>query len=128
MTLDLKIAFLLSFFALWAVLGSLPWLVAAVARRGQGAGLALPMALGGSWAGGVLVPFLGADDAAGFLVSLATCAVGGLVSSEAGFFLARHMGEAGNRQVENVDDGDGNNKRGADGSDLPVHHVGSRPL
>lgn len=110
MTLDLKIAFLLFFFGLWSFLGILPWLVVAIARRGHGALLALPLALAGGCAGGVVLPLLGADDARGFLVSLGTATAGGFAFSQIVFRLMRSPLEPSQEEK--------------DGKSITVHHVG----
>ena len=91
MTFEVRLAFLLAFFALWALLGFLPWTVAAVARRGRDVLPALPLALAGGAAGGVLVPTVGADDARGFLISLPTAFLGGALLSAFGVWLAMRL-------------------------------------
>lgn len=91
MTFEARLAFLLGFFALWAILGFLPWLVAAVVRRGRGVLLALPLAVAGGAAGGVLVPAVGARDERGFLISLATAFIGGALLSLLGVLLAARL-------------------------------------
>lgn len=110
MPLDLKVIFLLIFFGLWAALGLLPWLVAAVVRRGRGAALALPLAVAGGCAGGVLVPLLGANDARGFLISLGAALGGALLASQLGFRLA-------GRAVVQA-------QKERDGEGVTIHHVG----
>ena len=89
MTFEVRLAFLLGFFIIWCFLGMLPWLVVAIVRRGRGVILALPLALAGGAAGGVLVPALGTDDAAGFLISLGAAMAGGLLASLIGVLLMR---------------------------------------
>lgn len=88
MTFEARLAFLLGFFALWAILGFLPWLIAAVVRSGRGVLLALPLAVAGGAAGGVLVPAAGVRDERGFLISLATAFIGGVLLSAIGILLA----------------------------------------
>jgi hypothetical protein len=88
MTFEVRLAFLLAFFALWTLLGFLPWTIAAVVRRGRDVLPALPLAIAGGAAGGVLVPTVGADDARSFLVSLATSFLGGAFLSVLGIWLA----------------------------------------
>lgn len=94
MTLEVRIAFLLFFFALWCLLGFLPWTVAALLRRGRDVLLALPLALTGGAAAGVLVPLLGLRDALGFLVSLPAALGGGAIATAAGVALALRLGAA----------------------------------
>src|SRR5207253_279277 len=84
MTSEARVAFVLFFFAVWCFMGLIPWAVAAVVARGRGALTALPMALAGACAAGVAVPLIGADDFAGFLLSLATAFFAGAVASAAG--------------------------------------------
>lgn len=91
MTFEARLAFILLFFALWCFLGLIPWAVAAVMVRGRGALLALPLALTGAAASGVLVPVIGLRDATGFLVSLPVAAIGGALGSVAGIAIARRM-------------------------------------
>ena len=75
---------------LWAACGLLPWCVALVAKRGEGAFTSLPLAIIGGMAGGLLVAAI-AKDVVGFAVSIpaalivggiATVAVGPLVRSD----------------------------------------------
>ena len=74
---------------LWAVLGTVCWLAATVARRGRGVLPALPLATLGGLAGGLLVPALGRRDGVGLLVSLLAAVVGGLLFAAAGLRLGR---------------------------------------
>lgn len=114
MTLDLKMAFLLFFFGTWAFLGLIPWLATAVYHRGRGALLALPIVIAGSCATGVIVPLLGSDDSAGFLISLGTAFAGGIIFSLIGFYLARSLSSKSS-EVTN-------------GERITVHHVGPKTL
>ncbi len=91
MTFEVRLAFLLGFFAVWTFLGVLPWLIVATWRHGRGVILALPLAMAGGAAGGVLVPFLGADDVRGFLLSLFTASLGGALACLLGVYLARGL-------------------------------------
>ena len=91
MTFEVRLAFLLAFFLIWTFLGFVPWLVIAIARRGRGVILALPLAIAGGAAGGVIVPFAGADDARGFLISLASAFSAGLLASLAGVYLGKDL-------------------------------------
>lgn len=74
---------------LWAALGIVWWLVAAVLRRGQGTLAALPLAAVGGMAGGLLVPALGRRDGVGLALSLVAAVVGGIVLTAAGLRLGR---------------------------------------
>ena len=91
MTLEARLAFILFFFALWCALGLIPWALAAVVSRGRGALPALPLALAGAAAAGVLVPLVGLRDATGFLISLATAFAGGAIASILGAALGRRL-------------------------------------
>ncbi len=91
MTFEVRLAFLLGFFAIWTFLGMLPWLVVAIVRRVRGVILALPLAQAGGAAGGVLIPFLGADNVRGFLLSLFTAGLGGALACLLGVYLARGL-------------------------------------
>lgn len=91
MTTEARVAFLLFFFALWCFLGLFPWAAAAVLTRGRGALLALPLAMAGAAAGGVLIPALGLRDATGFFISLPAALTGSAIASAAGIALARRI-------------------------------------
>lgn len=91
MTLEARLAFVLFFFALWCGLALLPWAAAAVISRGRGALAALPLALAGGAAGGVLVPLLGLRDATGFLLSVPAALLAASLASAAGVALGRRL-------------------------------------
>ncbi len=88
---EARLAFVLFFFLCWSVVGLFPWVVSAVAVRGRGSLLALPLALAGACAAGVLVPALGQRDFAGFWLSLLTAAAGGTAGSIAGVAFYRRL-------------------------------------
>jgi uncharacterized membrane protein YeaQ/YmgE (transglycosylase-associated protein family) len=94
MTIEARIAFIAFFLICWSLLGLIPWALAAVWRRGRGAILALPLALTGACAGGVLVPFLGRRDLTGFLISLLTALIGSGAASAAGIAVSRRISAA----------------------------------
>jgi uncharacterized membrane protein YeaQ/YmgE (transglycosylase-associated protein family) len=94
MTIEARLAFIAFFLICWSLLGLIPWALAAVWRRGGGAILALPLALAGACAGGVLVPFLGRRDLTGFLISLLTALVGSGVASAAAIAFSRRISAA----------------------------------
>jgi hypothetical protein len=94
MTIEARLAFIAFFLICWSLLGLIPWALAAVWRRGRGAILALPLALAGACAGGVLVPFLGRRDLTGFLISLLTALIGSGAASAAGIALSRRISAA----------------------------------
>jgi hypothetical protein len=86
-TVEARAAFLAFFFVVWALLGLLPWVAAALWRRGRGVLLALPLALLAGAAGGVAVPLAGADDARGFLFSLGAALLAGGLATALGVWL-----------------------------------------
>ena len=61
---------LLGILALWGAVALVPWYVALIARRGRGAFVALPIAIGAGIGAGALTPALGGKDAYGFAISL----------------------------------------------------------
>jgi hypothetical protein len=69
--------FLTLFFLTWTIEGGLVWLGWSIRRRAYGAIWALPFALLGGAAGGVLVPVLGLDNGVGVGVSTLTAPLGG---------------------------------------------------
>ncbi len=79
--------FLALFFLAWVVLGGLPWLAWSVRRRADGAIWALPFALLGGGAGGVLVPVLGLDTGTGIGVSMVTAPAGGALLTAAAYWV-----------------------------------------
>lgn len=94
-TVESRLAFILFFFTIWALLGLVPWALAAVLVRGRGALPALPVALAAACLGGVAVPLAGLRDATGLLVSLPTAVVASALGSVGGIRLARRLGLAG---------------------------------
>jgi hypothetical protein len=91
MTTEARLAFVLFFFAAWCFLGLLSWAIAAVVVRGRGALPALPLAFAAASVAGVAVPLLGAQDLAGFFLSLLTAAIGGALGAVGGIALARRV-------------------------------------
>jgi hypothetical protein len=90
-TFEARLASILVFFAIWCIVGLMPWAIAAVITRGRGAFAALPLALAGACVFGVAVPLAGARDAAGFFLSLLTAAAGGTLGTIAGIGMARRI-------------------------------------
>ncbi|MGH2671128.1 MAG: hypothetical protein ACRDH5_18800 [bacterium] len=91
MTFEARIGFLIFFFAVWCLMGLLPWAVSAVVARGRRALPALPLALAAASAAGVLVPFLGARDLTGFFISLVSALLGSAAASVCGIAIARRV-------------------------------------
>lgn len=91
MVWEARAGFVLFFFLCWAVLALIPWAIASVLTRGRGALPALPLAIGGAWAAGIVVPLLGWRDATGFLVSLGTAMIGSGAGSVAGIAFWRQV-------------------------------------
>ncbi len=73
---------------LWAACGLLPWCVALVAKKGEGAFTSLPLAIMGGMAGGLVVAVF-AKDGIGFAVSLAVALIVGGIATVAGGPLVR---------------------------------------
>lgn len=72
--------FLILFFGLWVICGSLVWLVVSVATRGEAGMLSLPLAMFAACVAGLLVPLLIRDDGIGLWLSpLAAIAAAGIV-------------------------------------------------
>jgi len=90
-TFEARLAFILGFFAIWCLIGLIPWAAAAVVSRGRGALPALPLALAGACTAGVLVPLLGQRDGLGFVLSLPAALAGGALASAAGIALGRRL-------------------------------------
>jgi hypothetical protein len=61
---------MLGMLSLWGAIAIVPWLALLIARRGEGAFAALPVAIAAGVAGGALTPALGGKDAFGFGISL----------------------------------------------------------
>lgn len=91
MTVEARVAFLAFFFTVWALLGLVPWLGAALWRRGRGVVLALPLAPLAGCLVGALVPVLGTDDGRGFLLSLVAAFAGGALGTAAGVLLEGYL-------------------------------------
>jgi len=79
MTVEARALFVLLFFGVWAFLGLLAWAAVAVARRGDGALLALPVSLAAACVFALLPPALGLRDAVGFFLSLPLALAGSLL-------------------------------------------------
>ena len=104
-TFEAHLIIVLLYFALWGVLGLLPWTFAAVARRGREVLPALPLALAAACLAGVLVPIIGARDTTGFLVSIGTAFAGGVAGTAAGVALSVRLA-AGGGSAERAEGGD----------------------
>lgn len=105
MTFEARLIIVLLLFAMWGLLGFLPWTVAAVVRRGRGVLPALPIALALAALAGVLVPLMGARDERGFLVSIGTAFAGGVIGTVGGVALARRLSSA--PATSSTDEGSG---------------------
>lgn len=88
---EARAASVLFFFLVWSLVGLFPWVASAIAVRGRGALLALPLAVAAACAAGVLVPALGQRDLTGFLVSLLTALLGGIAGSVGGIAFYRRL-------------------------------------
>ncbi len=58
------------FVAAWMLMGLIPWMVLSVATRGNAGLVNLPLCLFAGVVGGLAVPVLGKDDAAGIWLSM----------------------------------------------------------
>ena len=105
MTFEARLIIVLLYFALWGVLGLLPWAFAAAARRGRDVLPALPIAVAAAWLAGVLVPLIGGRDETGFLVSIGTAFAGGVAGTAAGVALSVHLA-ANDEPAERAGEGD----------------------
>lgn len=93
MTFEARIGFILVFVIIWAVIGTIPWAVAAIRMRGRGALHLLPLVVLSAVLAGIIVPLAGARGITGFWVSLLTALAGALIASSAGVaFLPRVLG------------------------------------
>jgi hypothetical protein len=90
-TIEARLAFIAFFVLCWCLVGLIPWALSAVWVRGRGAILALPLALAGACAGGVIVPLLGQRDVAGLLISLLTALIAGAAASLTGIAFSRRI-------------------------------------
>lgn len=77
--------FLALFFLTWLLLGLLAWLALSLRRHARGALWALPFALLGGAAGGVLVPLTGLDNGWGVATSMPAALLGGALLGAAAF-------------------------------------------
>ncbi len=68
--------------SLWAACGLLPWFVALLVRRGEGVFAALPFAIIGGIAGGLLTAAL-LNDWTGFAVSIVAAVIAGALATTA---------------------------------------------
>jgi len=91
MTFEARLIIVLLLFAMWGVLGLLPWSLLAALRRGRDSLPALPIAVGAACLAGVLVPLLGARDETGFLVSIVAAFCGGVAGAVGGIELAKRL-------------------------------------
>jgi hypothetical protein len=90
-TFEARLGFLIFFLLVWAVIALVPWAVATVWRRGEGAALALPLAILAAWAAAILMPALGLRDLTGFYLSLIAAAAGSVAGTAAGLAIAHRL-------------------------------------
>lgn len=67
---------LLGILLLWGAIALVPWYALPIVRRGEGAFVALPIAVAAGIAGGALTPALGGKGWAGFEISLLAALAG----------------------------------------------------
>ena len=90
-TFEARLGFLVFFLIVWALIALIPWAIAAVLRRGEGAALALPLAVLAAWAAAILVPVVGLRDLTGFYLSLVAAALGSAAGTAAGLAIAGRL-------------------------------------
>lgn len=84
MTFEARVGFVIIFLLIWAVIGSIPWAVAAIRMRGRGALPLLPIVIMSAILAGIIVPLAGAKGKTGFWISLPTALFGAMIASIAG--------------------------------------------
>lgn len=91
MTFEARVGFVIVFLLIWAVIGSIPWALAAIQMRGRGALPLLPIVILSAILAGIIVPLAGARDVTGFWLSLLTALLGAIIASVAGARFLRRL-------------------------------------
>ena len=91
MILEARLGFIILFLLIWSTIGLVPWTVSAIAARGRGALLLLPIVILSAVAAGFIVPLTGARGLTGFWISLITALIGATIASSAGAALVRRI-------------------------------------
>lgn len=91
MILEARIGFILLFLLTWSVIAIIPWAISAIATRGRGALLLLPIVILTAVTAGFIVPLAGQRDVTGFWISLAAALFGAIIASAAGAALIRRV-------------------------------------
>jgi hypothetical protein len=91
MILEARLGFIILFLLFWSTIGIVPWTVSAIASRGRGALLLLPIVVLSAIAAGFIVPITGARGLTGFWISLLTALVGATIAAAAGAALVRRL-------------------------------------
>jgi hypothetical protein len=114
MTFEARVGFVIVFLLIWAIIGSIPWAVAAIRMRGRGALPLLPIVVLSAILAGIIVPLSGAKDVTGFWFSLLTALVGAIIASAAGqrFFPRLFPTDADRARVRRPLDGPAGDDRG----------------
>lgn len=84
MTYEARVGFVIVFLLIWAVIGVIPWALAAIQMRGRGALPLLPIVILSAILAGIIVPLTGAKGVTGFWISLVTALIGAIIASVAG--------------------------------------------
>ena len=84
MTFEARVGFIIVFLVIWAVIGTVPWAMAAIRLKGRGALLLLPLVVLSAVLAGILVPLAGARDVTGFWLSLVTALIGAMAAAAGG--------------------------------------------
>ncbi|MCH8815310.1 MAG: hypothetical protein IH957_09490 [Chloroflexi bacterium] len=91
MILEARIGFIIVFLLVWSIIGLIPWTVAAIASRGRGSLLLLPIVILTAIVAGTVVPITGAKGLTGFWISLITALIGAIIAATAGAALVRRL-------------------------------------
>ena len=91
MILEARIGFIILFLLIWSIVGIGPWTVSAIASKGRGSLLLLPIVVLSAIAAGFIVPLTGARGLTGFWISLITALIGAIIASIAGAALVRRI-------------------------------------
>jgi len=91
MVLEARLGFIILFLLIWSIVGLVPWTVSAIAARGRGSLLLLPIVILSAIAAGFVVPLTGARGLTGFWISLITALIGAIIAAAAGAALVRRI-------------------------------------
>lgn len=101
MVLEARLGFIILFLLIWSVVGLVPWTVSAIAAKGRGSLLLLPIVILSAIAAGIIVPLTGARGLTGFWISLITALAGAIIAATSGAALVRRVHRAGEPSTSN---------------------------